>query len=150
MKFLRNVMMLSIVLVLASCAPMQSRFPEIQTPTERISQKGYSLVPLNEKGWVVAGQNPYQLSLAKRGDNSDETFGIQTTLFKLPLFKNDQDLIRFIKEGQVKNSDPRRFKTTKHEVTVYPGKGTVCGKSHMVSEDHAAAAPSGKTATMVL
>jgi hypothetical protein len=71
---------------------MQPRLQEVQVPPERISQKSYSLMPLNEKGWLIAGRNPYQLALVKRGESTDETLAIQATLIK----PNDANMSRQI------------------------------------------------------
>ena len=149
MKFLRRLGMLCTALVVTSCTSMQPSFPEVQIPPERISQKGYSLVPLNEKGWLIGGRNSYQLALGKRGENPDETFAIQAILFRWPVFKTNEELVRLINEGQAKDTDPQRFKIIKHEVTAYPKKGTDCVKSHMVSED-AAVKRSGKSGHMII
>jgi hypothetical protein len=150
MKLLRKVGMVCAAWVVASCASMQPRLPEVQLPPERISQKGYSLVPLNEKGWLIVGRNAYQMALAKHGENPDETFAIQAILFRLSAFKTNEEFVRLIKEGQVKDTNPQRFKILEHEVASYPTKGTDCAKSHMMAEDHAAVKRSGKSGDMVL
>ena len=150
MKLSQKFGVLCITLVITSCASMQPSLPEVQIPPERISQKGYSLVPLNEKGWLIAGRNAYQLALVKRGENPDETFAIQAIPFRLSAFKTNEDFVRLIKEGQAKDTDSQRFKIVKHEVTSHPANGTSCVKSHMVTEDRAAVKRSGKSGDMVL
>ena len=42
---------------------------DIQVPPGRLFQKGFSLTPLNEKGWKITERNPYQLTLDKPGGN---------------------------------------------------------------------------------
>ena len=150
MKLLQRFGWLCTALVITSCASMQARLPEIQIPPERISQKGYSLVPLNEKGWLIAARNAHQLVLSKRGKKPDETFAIQAIPFRLPTFKTHEEFVRLFKEDQAKDTDTQRFKKVKHEVTDYPMNGTDCVKSHMVTEDHAAVKRSGKSGHMVL
>jgi hypothetical protein len=150
MKILQRFGMLCTALVITSCASMQPQLPEVQIPPERISQKGYSLMPLNEKGWLIAGRNAYQLALVKRGENPDETFAIQAIPFRLSAFKTNEEFVRLIKGGQAKDTDSQRFKIVKHEVTSYPKNGTNCAKSYMVTEDRAAVKRSGKSGDMVL
>ena len=150
MNSLPKLGILGALLVVTACAPMQPRLQEVQVPPERISQKGYSLVPLNEKGWLIAGRNPYQLAIGKYGESTDETVAIQATLIKLPAFTTGEEFVRLVKEGQAKDTDPQRFTMIKHEVTAYTDKGPNCVKSHMVAEDHAAVKRSGKTGYMVL
>ena len=150
MNSLPKLGILGALLVVTACALMQPRLQEVQVPPERISQKSYSLVPLNEKGWLIAGRNPYQLALVKRGESTDETLAIQATLIKLPAFTTSEEFVSLVKVGQAKDTDPQRFKMIKHEVAAYPDKGPICAKSHMVAEDHAAVKRSGKTGYMVL
>lgn len=150
MKLLQRFVMLCIALLITSCASMQPRLIEVQIPPERISQKGYSLVPLNEKGWLIARKNAYQLTIGKRGGNPDETFIIQAISFKLPEFKTSEEFVRFIKEGQLNDTNSKRFTIVKHEVTSDPTKGAECAKSHMVTVDRAAVKRSGMSGDMVL
>jgi hypothetical protein len=118
--------------------------------SHRIYQKGYSLVPVNEKGWLIAGRSPYQVVIIKYGESTDETLAIQTSLIKLPTFTTSEEFVRLIKDGQVKDTDPQRFRMITHDVTAYPEKGRNCAKSHMVAEDRGAVKRSGKEGSMVL
>lgn len=135
--------------LLRAC-PRKPQLPEIRIPPDRIAQKGYSLIPPNEKGWLVAGRNDYQLALVKKGANPDETFAIQAVPFRLSEFNTNEEFIRLIKEGQAKDTDSRRFKIVKHDVVSYPKIGTNCAKSHTVSEDRAAVKRSQKPGDMIL
>ena len=150
MKLQYMLRMICAALAVTSCAPMPPRLQEVQVPPERITQTGYSFVPLNEQGWLIAGRNPYQVSLVRRGENPDETFAIQATPIKLPTFKSREDMVRVIKEEQTKDTNPSRFKLEKHEVNAYFEKVAYCVRSHMVTKDNAAVKRSGKTGDMIL
>ena len=153
MQLSQKLAILCAAFAVASCAPIQprfpERFPEVQIPPERISQKGFSLVPSNEKGWVITGRSASQLALGKFGQTPEETFLIRATVFKLPPFKTNEELVLLIKELQAKNINPERLKITKHEVVTYPKNETDCVKSHSVIEDHGATKKVGKTGVMV-
>ena len=153
MGLLQKLGMLYAALAVASCAAVQPRFPEkfqeVQIPPERISQKGFSLVPLNETGWVITGRSASQLALGKLGKTPEENVVIRAILFKLPPFKTNEEFVRLIKEAEAKNINPERLKLIKHEVVSDPNKGTDCTKSHMAAEDHAAAKKVEKTGIMV-
>ena len=82
MKLLQKLLWLGIALLITSCASTKPPLPEVSIPPKRILQNGYSLVPLNEKGWHIAGGNAYQLALAKFGENPDETFTVQAMPFR--------------------------------------------------------------------
>jgi len=135
---------------MASCAPTRAKYQEIQLPPERIIQNGYSLMPPNEKGWFVAGRDQYRLALVKGGDGPDETYAIQTTLVKLPIFTSTDDLTRFVKEGQTKDTDPQRFKVMLHDTALHQQKGVDCVKSHFMVEDVAAVKRTTRTGGMIL
>lgn len=137
-------------LFVISCASPGPKFQEIQLPPTRIAQKGYSLVPLNEKGWLVKGRNPVQLALGKRAENPDESFVIQTTLVKIGPYKTKEDFVRLVKDSQAQDMDPQRHKILKHDVTAYTEKATECAKSHSISEDNAAVRASGNKGVMIL
>lgn len=137
-------------MAIATAVSAQSSFSIVPTPPERILQNGYSLVPPNEKGWLIVERNAYQLALAKRGNNPDETIAIQALPFRLPRFKTEEEFIHFIQEGQAKDTGPQRFTILKHDVTPYPMQGTECAKSFMVTEDHAAVKRSSQPGNMLL
>lgn len=103
--------------------------------SERISQKGYSFIPLRGQGWVIGAPNPDQLTMSKRGETPDETFAIQGLLVKLPPFASTEELALFVNDSQTKGTDPERFKMIKHEVSAQHQKGTACAKSYALSED---------------
>ena len=138
---------------IASCAPIQPRFPEslpeVQIPPQRISQRGFSLLPLNEKGWLVFRRSVSELGLGKFGETPEENVVIRAIFFKLPPFKTNEEFVRLIKETEVRNINPERLKIITHEVVNYPNKGTDCTKSHMAAEDYGAAKKVGKTGVMV-
>ncbi len=151
MKLLKLVGMLCISLIIASCASTpQPQSPEVQLPPKRIVQKGYSLMPLNEAGWIIAGRDDYQLTIITFGYNTDETYAIQATPFRLPAFKTSEEFVRLVKEGQLKDTDPARFRIKKHDIALLPGKGTDCVRSHMVTEDLSAIKSSGRSGGMIL
>lgn len=150
MKFSYVVIVAFCSFAIAACAPMQPKLQELQVQPERIIQNGYSLVPMNEAGWVVAGRNQYQLVLVKAGSNPDETIAIQAMLFELPEFKSTEEFVRLTKDGQAKDTDLQRFVIKKHEVVAYPKMRSNCTKAHIVTEDKAAVKRSGKSGSMIL
>lgn len=150
MKYLSTFGVVCCSLLVISCTSVPPRFQEVPVPPTRIVQKGYSLVPLNEKGWLVGSRNPVQLALGKRAENPDESFVIQTTLVKIGPYKTREDFVRLVKESQAKDTDPQRHKILQHDVTAYTEKATECAKSHSTSEDNAAARAPGNKGVMIL
>ena len=150
MKPLQKAVVLCAIFVLASCATTRPSPPEVKLPPERILQKGYSLMPLNEKGWVIEGRNAYTFAFGKLGANQDETFAIQAMFSRLPAYETNANFLQLIKDGQSKDTGSPRFEILKHDVTPFPMKGADCAESHMVIIDHNAARRSGNTGDMIL
>ena len=147
-------MLLAVLFAMAfiACAGMPPQYKEVQLPPARIYQKGYSLVPLNEKGWSIGQRNQIEVVIGKRGEgkNIDETFIIHATLVRLSPYTDTQELVRKVKEGQEKDIDSQRYRMVRHDVTFQQEKGADCTKSHALSEDTAAVKKSERPGSMML
>lgn len=146
MKLIRRVAVISLLITLSACISL----PKLSLPPERISQNGYSLLPLNEPGWLVLGRDKYSLGFVKHGSNEDESFVIQTMFSGVPEYKTNEEFLRVIKEGQAKDTSVSRFDIFKHEVISYSMRGVDCARSHLVSLDQSATLRSKRTGEMVL
>ena len=150
MKQLQKIVVLCAAIVVTSCAATRPPPPEVKLPPERILQKGYSLMPLNEPGWLIEGRNAYSFAFGKLGTNQDETFAIQAMFSRLPTYDTNANFLQLIKVGQAKDTGSPRYEILKQDVTPFPMKGADCAESHMVTIDHAAKRRSGNTGDMVL
>jgi hypothetical protein len=135
---------------LVGCAFSPPQLQELSVPPQKIYQPGYSLLPLNEKGWSVASRNPYQLALVKRGSHADETFAIQGVASKLPEFFSADDFVRMVKEGQAADTPAPRFRIMEHNVVSDSSRHAQCARSHAISEDNSAAKRTSTSGSMVL
>lgn len=135
-------------LICVSCAS-GTPLPQIATPPQRIVQKGYSFIPLDEKGWYIIGRNEYQVVLGKYGEHPDERFALQAQPVDCPPFDTEEEFVRLIREEQSQNINSARFKVVSNEATPYPAGGATCVKSHLVTEDHAAVKRSSRSEPMV-
>jgi hypothetical protein len=148
-KYLLGFALLCVALTVASCASTPGLW-EVPIPPEPILQSGYSITPLNEKGWYVRVQNLQHLTIGKYGEYKDQTFAIDGLLVRLPAFETMDELTSFIKERQTTFPGPQRFTMLKYEITAYQKKGPNCVKSHSAMIDHAAANRSGTPGDMEL
>lgn len=151
MKLLARFGSLGIAVLVGACAPVGTS-PEttaLTLPAQRIFQTGYSLIPPNEEGWVISQRDHLLLSLAKRGDRTNEVIIIFGAPFKLKEFQSNEDFVRLVKEGQEKDTDPLRFTVVKNDITSYAGMGTTCTRSHNLLEDHQALTDSGNRVDMI-
>lgn len=131
---------LIILLLTASCASKLQEFPGITVPPQRIVLKGFSLLPLNEKGWLIHTQNQFQLALKKRvAEHPKEESTILAVLTPLNNYKNEEEFLRLAKEKQVSFFNPKYFKISQNETHISNKKGTDCAKSHVIYENIVAA-----------
>jgi len=63
---------------LSSCATTAP----ITNPSERISKRGFSLLPPQEPGWTILQQSRGSINLAKTGDTRDESYVAVVELFE--------------------------------------------------------------------
>src|SRR5262252_8720154 len=111
--------------VLASCASNPGG-QELLLPPQSVLQLGYSITPLNEKGWYVRVRDPQHLAIGKYGEYPDQTFAIDGLLVRLPGLGTTEELTTFIKGRQTTFPDPTRFTMSKYEIDAYPKKGPNC------------------------
>lgn len=119
-------------------------------PPERITLKGFSLLPLNENGWLVGPGGPYRLALGRRSDNPDESSAILAVLTDVGSYDSKAEFVKIIKDNQAKDNDPQRFAIKQHDVSAINKFSTVCVRSHTLSIDNAASRRSGNTGDMTL
>jgi hypothetical protein len=117
---------------------------EIELPPARITQKGYSFLPLNEKGWLLGHEAPSDFTLVKYGDDRDETSLIWAALVSLPASISLEDY-----NHKNLGLDPRH-KLTTHDVTSYSIDQAACARSHAVAEDYEAIRKSERHDVMIL
>lgn len=139
-----------LLLSLVGCASSPQQLQELPVPPQKFYQPGYSLLPLNEKGWFVGPRNPYQLALGKRGDHVDETFAIQGFALKLPAFVSTDDFVQMVKEGQAADTPSPRFRIMEHNVVSDSSKPAQCARSHSIAEDSSAVKRTSSSGSMVL
>jgi hypothetical protein len=84
----------------------------------RIVMQGFSISVPKEKDptWIVAKQGPDLTVIGKPGRFSGETFTMQATVIKLPLFASPDDMLRYVETTQRKELDPKRYRLFKLEV----------------------------------
>ena len=136
-----------LTLVNPAYAQMATELQDIQVPPGRLFQKGYSLTPLNEKGWKIAERNPYQLTLDKPGGNPAEALMIQALIIRLPPFKSNEEFIQQVKDVQVNNISLMRVSLLKYDLRPYAKKGRHCVRSHVAAEERGAFEKSGNSGT---
>ncbi len=150
---IRFFTLLLLAALAAGCASTQTSPPSVPLPPTRYEHRAFSLVPLNQPGWLVLARNPTQLALAKPGGAPDESFAIQAGTTTLPAYASPQAF--FAEMGKPVNqasptSSLGRFKPLSHSARPAPEKGDLCVRMHTVSEDQSPTRFSGRTEPMIL
>lgn len=149
---MRKLFIVSLVAIAAgtsSCAPVRPSMEELPLPPQRIVQRGYSLLPLNEAGWLIGYRDPEKLVLGKRGNNPDETFVIRSFTQVLPPLKSQEEFIGFAKSVLIMEGAARHKVISQEEKQVIV-KGQSCVQTDTLMEDHEAVKRSSRTEPMIL
>ena len=146
---LRTLAILASLLLFVSCAPIRPALKELPVPPQRSEHKGFSLVPLNEAGWLIGFQQSSVLMLGKRGTDPDENFAIRAFTVLLPDFKSHDEFMGFARTA-IHENDPIRFKPLLEEAKTVTVRGQSCGRTKTLTEDHGAVKRTKRSDFMLL
>lgn len=149
MKRLPVAAILFAVTLISSCATTRPAMQEVSLPPQRIALNGYSLVPLDEAGWLIGHRNPETLVLGKRGSDPDENIIIRAFAKVLPPLKSDEEFVGFAKSVLIMEG-ATRHKVLSQQTKLVKVKSQSCARSDTVMEDHGAVKRSSKTDPMIL
>jgi hypothetical protein len=141
---------LSLVVVLAACAPVRQQKPkELELPPQRSVHTGFSLLPLDEKGWLIGAQQPQILILGKLGSDPDESFVLRAFTVVLPDFNSSDEFMGFAKTA-IGETDPTRFKKITQESKTVIVNGQSCVSVKSMEEDLGANKRTSRTDPMLI
>ena len=149
MKRLPVAAILFAVTLISSCATTRPAMQEISLPPQRIAENGYSLVPLDEPGWLIGHRDSETLVLGKRGSDPDENIIIRAFAKVLPPLKSDEEFIEFAKSVLIMEG-ATRHKVLSHQTKLLKVRSQSCARSDTVMEDHGAVKQSSRTDPMIL
>lgn len=144
-----TVILLVAAVLISSCAPVRPAMKEIPLPPQRIAQKGYSVVPLNEPGWLVGFRDQEKFVLGKRGDDPDENIIIRAFTQVLPPLNSEEEFIGFAKSVLVMEG-ASRHKVLSQETKPMKVKNQPCVRTDTVMDDQAAVKPSTRSENMII
>ncbi len=143
-----KISIMVIVILLASCAPMRPQWTEVTIPPVRVEHRGFSLVPLNENGWLILAKRPEGIVLGKQ-ISPDENHIIRGFTQVIPPFKSQDEFIGYAKTA-LSMEDPARHKLLLNDAKTTKFKGQSCVRTHDVMEDHRALKRSDRSDFMIL
>lgn len=147
-KFLIAAVFFPVVFI-SACATTRPTMLEVPLPPQRIILNGYSLVPLDEKGWLIGQRGPETLVLGKPGNDPDENMIIRAFASVLPPLKSDEEFIGFAKSILIMEG-AARHKVLSQQAKLVKVKSQSCVRSDTVMEDHEAVKRSSRTDPMIL
>jgi hypothetical protein len=143
-----KIALTTLVVLLASCAPTRPQFTEVSVPPTREAHHGFSLVPLNESGWLILAKRPEGIVLGKQV-GPDENHIIRAFTQVIPPFKSQDEFIGYAKTA-LSMEDPARHKLLSNNAKAIKYKGQSCVRTHDKMEDHKAVKRSDRTDSMHL
>lgn len=144
------ILLAALVVVATGCAPSRPILTELPLPPQRSVHTGFSLVPLDQKGWLLLQKRPALLALGKRGGDPDETFGLQANTTRMPKYASTEEFYASTRNPPPTGGPPGRFRMVSYRSTPAPDKGAQCVRAHSVAEDHAPTRPSKRADFMLL
>ena len=147
---MRVLAVLLLAAVASGCAPSRPMLAPVSLPPARSTHLAFSLVPLNEPGWLVLASRPDLLALAKPGSNADETFAVQGSAMKVTVYASAEAFLSEVARYVSTPMPASRFKYLSHSIRPAPEKGGRCARAHSVFEDHAPVRHTSRTGHMIL
>ncbi len=144
-----NLILTVMAVVVMGCTPLRPAIKEVPRPPHIILKNGYSLVPLDEPGWLVGYEDSEKLILGRHGDNPDETFIIRSFIQTLPLLKSEEEFIGFSKSVLVMEG-ATRHKIVSQKTIPLTIKGQSCARNDTILEDHAAVKRISRNENMII
>jgi len=130
------------LLLVVSCATQS--FPVRVDPSGRINNvSGVSVLPPQDKGWIIAQASTYQIAFIKQGSWPDSTYTALVTLFEIPKIESEEDYLQYVSKGRSAGPATGRFTTVINNEEIFRGRESYCVKYHSISEDRAAKTKSG-------
>jgi len=137
------------LLALAGCSLAPPRPVAISLPPQPIIKDSFSLLPLNEGGWLVVGQGSDVLSLGTRGAVPGETRIVNGFVRPLPTDMTDAGFLAFAKSVK-KMEPPKRYELLKQEAQEDNSTAKNCAKVRATLKDLAPNVFTKRTDPMII
>lgn len=137
------------LLSITACAPVTPRLEALELPPKRSVHIGFSLMPPNETGWLVAPYRPQLLVLGKRAGHPDENTVLRAFTVVLPEFSSRDEFMGFAKTA-IGEYDPLRFSLLSQEAAPATVKGQPCATVKRIEEDRGAVKVTNRTDAMLI
>ncbi len=124
------------LLFLDSCATQPSF--EKFVGGNRLSQPGVSFVPPTTKVWQILVFYTYQTTLAMYGDDPNESFIAQVSIFNIPSQGSDKTFLSLIQDKSAEEPKTGRFEMIEESLVPYEERKEECIKKRTSAKDYGA------------
>lgn len=130
----RKLLLLIVLLALLPACAKKSPYTPVPVPPQRMVLKGYSVMPLDEPGWVSIKGND-ELMLSRYGASIDETQVVMASVVQVPPVRTPQELEQFFKRTMLDDVYSGRYEPVSQDIKSLTYQGASCVRSHLVSID---------------
>jgi len=138
-----NILLLFMSCFLALAARAQSPGQPV-TPKQQFPSGLLNVYSPDSEGWIVTGAGRNGIAFAKRGNESNETYGAQVIIFEMSPTGNSDEFISFVKKRIATMNPAPRFQETGSDFQYTEGRGYPCVDVRTSYDDTAAMTPAGK------
>jgi len=93
---------------------------------EPILQPGLKVLSPDGDDWNIVQRTQTMLAFGKRGVKQGESYIAAASLYRIPIFKTNDQFLKFVKEGRRANDDPSRFEVLKNIETLSEKQSALC------------------------
>lgn len=135
-------MLVPFAVLMASCATSpQVNLPKLPQTVTRVYIDGASFEPPHADVWYVETHTPYKAALVTPHADINETTAVEIQLYKNPnptsTPVSEAEYVQQVRQGEEKDTDPKRFTMQIHEVTAAKVGKAICARSYSLATDHA-------------
>jgi hypothetical protein len=141
---------LIIGLTLLSCSASRPAPSGYGDPSARMFNSGFSVVPPQEKGWLIMDRDAYRLVLVKQGANRDESYAAVASLVLLPADLDNREIFfEHIRKARSKALESEGFRVLSNRDFLFDEKGEYCVRYRSETEEMNGSKDAGAEAPLI-
>ena len=138
-----KILFLTLGLLIAGFVHAQSPGQPV-TPKQLFPSSILNVFSPDSEGWVITGAASNGIGFAKRGAESDASYGAQVNIFEMSPTASSEELIGFVKRRIAAMNPPPRFQEAAAKYQYIETRGYPCVDVRIALDDTAAVTATGK------
>lgn len=127
--------MLVILSLIYGCGT-KNGYTKIDTPDERITIEGLSLLPPRGEGWYFKKKHSGSIEFGKLGDTKDQSILGLAMLSKLPEIKSKEEFLVLVSKQRSREPIPNRFELVLNKEDLSNERNDFCVRFHTILKDY--------------